>query len=357
LATLTRREPDPTDPSGDAPAGEGVARDAAPAAGLAAPPTGLPRGRGRTQRRGDQIFAGLTGVASAFVLVIIFAIGIFLVSRALPALDANSSNFLTEKQFLTEQSPPVFGIAALAFGTVLTSLLALLMAVPVALGVALYVTEYAPPRIARPVGYLVDLLAAVPSVVFGLWGLNFLLGRSEGLQVWLQDHLSFIPIFQNDIGAVGRSIFLASIVLAIMILPIIAAISREVFTQVPRANREAALALGATKLEMIRMAVLPYSRAGVISAIMLGLGRALGETIAIALVLSASFETTLQVLRATGGNTIAANIATKFGEADPTGRGALIATGLVLFVITLAVNMVARGIIYRSNRPDTRGAA
>jgi phosphate transport system permease protein len=314
-----------------------------------------PKGGGK--RRGDQIFSGLTGGAALLVLVVIFAIGVFLVSRALPALRDDGSNFLTEKQFLTDQQPPVFGIAALAFGTVLTSLLALIIAVPVALGVALYVTEYAPPRIARPLGYLVDLLAAVPSVVFGLWGLSFLLGRSKGLQTWLQDHLSWIPLFKNDIGAVGRSILLASIVLAIMILPIVAAISREVFTQVPQANREAALALGATKLEMIRVAVLPFSRAGVISAIMLGLGRALGETIAIALVLSASFETSIQVLRATGGNTIAANIATKFGEADPTGRGALIATGLVLFVITLAVNMVARGIIYRSNRLETRGAA
>jgi phosphate transport system permease protein len=314
-------------------------------------------GRRAAKRRGDQIFSLLTGGAALVVLVVIFAIGIFLVSRAIPALQDNSGNFLTEKQFLTDQKPPVFGIAALAFGTLLTSLLALVIAVPVALGVALYVTEYAPPRIARPLGYLVDLLAAVPSVVFGLWGLNFLLGRSEGLQNWLQDHLSWIPLFKNDVGSVGRSILLASIVLSIMILPIIAAISREVFTQVPQANREAALALGATKLEMIRTAVLPFSRAGVISAIMLGLGRALGETIAIALVLSASFDTSIQVLRATGGNTIAANIATKFGEADPTGRGALIATGLVLFVITLAVNMVARGIIYRSNRLETKGAA
>jgi phosphate transport system permease protein len=309
------------------------------------------------RRRGDQIFSGLTGLASLLVLVVIFAIGIFLVSRALPALRANGSNFLTEKQFLTEQTPPIFGIAALAFGTLLTSLLALVIAVPVALGVALFVTEYAPPRIARPIGYLVDLLAAVPSVVFGLWGLNFLLGHSGGLQTWLQDHLSWIPLFKNDVGAVGRSILLASIVLAIMILPIIAAICREVFTQVPQANREAALALGATKLEMIRTAVLPFSRPGVISAIMLGLGRALGETIAIALVLSASFDVSIQVLRATGGNTIAANIATKFGEADPTGRGALIATGLVLFVITLVVNMIARGIIYRNSRLETKGAA
>ncbi|MDQ1634704.1 MAG: phosphate transport system permease protein [Frankiaceae bacterium] len=318
---------------------------------------GVGGGRRGGKRRGDQIFSLLTGTAALTVLIVIFAIAIFLVSRAVPALRENSSNFLTEKQFLTDQKPPVFGIAALAFGTLLTSLLALVIAVPVALGVALYVTEYAPPRVARPLGYLVDLLAAVPSVVFGLWGLNFLLGHSEGLQVWLQDHLSWIPLFKNDIGSVGRSILLASIVLSIMILPIVAAISREVFTQVPQANREAALALGATKLEMIRTAVIPFSRAGVISAIMLGLGRALGETIAIALVLSASFDVSIQVLRATGGNTIAANIATKFGEADPSGRGALIATGLVLFIITLAVNMVARGIIYRSNRLETKGAA
>ena len=308
-------------------------------------------------RRGDRVFSGLTGGASLLVLVIIVLIGVFLVSKALPALQKDGSNFLTERQFLTDRAPPAFGIAALVFGTMLTSLLALLMAVPVALGVSLYVTEYAPPRVARPLGYLVDLLAAVPSVIYGLWGIDFLLSRSLGFQSFLQAHLSFIPLFANDVGAVGRSILLASIVLAIMIVPIIAAISREVFTQVPQANREAAFALGATKLEMIRMAVLPYSRAGVVSAVMLGLGRALGETIAIAIVLSASFDISLQILRATGGNTIAANIATKFGEADPVGRGALIATGLVLFAITLAVNMAARAVVYRSNRLETKGAA
>ncbi len=314
------------------------------------------RSRGKA-RLGDRIFSGLTGGASLLVFAVIILVAVFLISKALPSLHKDSSNFLTERQFLTDQSPPVFGIAALVFGTVLTSFLALVMAVPVALGVSLYVTEYAPPRVARPLGYLVDLLAAVPSVIYGLWGIDFLLGHSLGFQTFLQKHLSWIPIFSNDVGAVGRSILLASVVLAVMITPIIAAISREVFTQVPQANREAAYALGATKLEMIRTAVLPYSRAGVISAIMLGLGRALGETIAIAIVLSASFDISFQILRATGGNTIAANIATKFGEADPIGRGALIATGLVLFAITLAVNMGARAVIYRSNRLETRGAA
>lgn len=322
----------------------------APTAPPAAPASVASRRPTGKRRAGDRVFSGLTGAASLLVLVVIVLIAVFLITQAVPALRKDSANFLTERQFLTDQSPPVFGIAALVFGTVLTSVLALLMAVPVALGVSLYVTEYASPRVARPLGYLIDLLAAVPSVVYGLWGIDFLLGRSLGFQRFLQTHFSWIPLFANDVGAVGRSILLASIVLAIMITPIVAAISREVFTQVPQANREAALALGATKLEMIRTAVLPVSRPGVVSAIMLGLGRALGETIAIAIVLSASFDISFQILRATGGNTIAANIATKFGEADPVGRGALIATGLVLFAITLAVNMAARGVIYRGTR-------
>ncbi len=172
------------------------------------------RSRGKA-RLGDRIFSGLTGGASLLVFAVIILIAVFLISKALPSLHKDSSNFLTERQFLTDQSPPVFGIAALVFGTVLTSFLALVMAVPVALGVSLYVTEYAPPRVARPLGYLVDLLAAVPSVIYGLWGIDFLLGHSLGFQTFLQKHLSWIPIFSNDVGAVGRSILLASVVLAV----------------------------------------------------------------------------------------------------------------------------------------------
>jgi phosphate transport system permease protein len=169
------------------------------------------------------------------------------------------------------------------------------------------------------------------------------------MQRWLGTHLGFVPLFDNPEALYGRSIFAASVVLAIMVLPITAAILREVFHQVPNADREAALALGATRWEAIRMAVLPFSRSGVIGAVMLGLGRALGETIAIALVLAASYDVTLNVLKP-GGNTIAANIALKFGESGPLGREALIASGLVLFAITLAVNVAARGIVARSSR-------
>jgi phosphate transport system permease protein len=273
-------------------------------------------------------------------------------TKAWPAVSRDTSGFLTTKLWQPDNNPPVFGIAALAFGTLLSSLLALLVAGPVAIGIALYISDYAPRRLAAPIGYLVDLLAAVPSVVYGLWGLLFLAPHSAKFQQFLADHLGFIPLFDlGKNGVVGRSVLVASLVLALMILPIIAAISREIFLQVPQANREAALALGATKLEMIRLAVLPYSRSGVIGALMLGLGRALGETIAVALVLSLSYSTSFHIIDANvGGNTIAANIASQYQAAEPLGQRALIASGLVLFVITFAVNGLARYVVTRSNR-------
>ncbi len=306
----------------------------------------------RLTRRVDTLFRRTTGASALLVLVVIVAIAAFLVQKAIPALGTNHASFLTEREWLPDSDVSRFGIAALALGTIVTSIAALVIAVPVALGVALFISEYAPERLRRPLGYVTDLLAAVPSVVYGLWGVFFLVPRMQKLQVFLAGHLSWIPIFKVPGGRAvgGRSLFSASVVLAIMVLPIVAAISREVFVQVPQGNREAALALGATKLETIRTAVLPPSRPGVVSAVMLGLGRALGETIAVALVLSASFTPTLRVLNAEGGNTIAANIATKFGESGPTGRGALIASGLVLFAITLVVNVVARAILYRSRQ-------
>ena len=285
--------------------------------------------------------------AGAFVLLLILAISAFLVIRAVPAFSRAGADFLTEQSWFPDAAPPVFGIAALAFGTVLSSLLALVMAVPVALGTALFLTELAPPRLGRWTGYLVDLLAAVPSVVYGLWGVYFLVPKLVSVGEGLDSTLGFIPLFDSRNDTYGRSLFAASVVLAIMILPIVAAIAREVFRTVPRADREAAFALGATRWEMIRLAVLPYSRPGIIGAVMLGLGRALGETIAIALVLAASFKVDFHILEP-GGNTIAANIATKFGESGVQGRQALIASGLVLFAITLVVNVVARGVVYRS---------
>ncbi|GLX02910.1 phosphate ABC transporter permease subunit PstC [Microtetraspora sp. NBRC 16547] len=295
--------------------------------------------------RGDVPFRFASTGAGIVLLGIMAAIGVFLIVRAVPALQANTSHFLTEKTWNPNAVEPVFGIGALAFGTVLSSFLALVIAMPVAIGVALFISHYAPRRLAAILGYVIDLLAAVPSVVYGLWGVVFLVPFMRGPSEFLNTYFGWIPLFGGD-QVVGKSMLTASIVLAIMILPIIAAISREVFLQAPKMQEEAALALGATRWEMIRMAVLPFGRPGVISAAMLGLGRAMGETIAVALILPATFGISFQIL-GPNGNSIAANIANGFGEATDTGRGALIASGLVLFLITLVVNMGARLVIAR----------
>jgi phosphate transport system permease protein len=228
---------------------------------------------------------------------------------------------------------------------VLTSIIALLVAVPIALGIALFLSHYAPKRLATPLGFVIDLLAAVPSVVFGLWGRDVFMEPVRNFSTWLNEYFGWIPIFGGD-GPFGRSVLLGSLVLAIMVLPIVTSLSREIFQQTPGMNEEAALALGATRWEMVRIAVLPYGRPGVIAAVMLGLGRALGETIALALTLGSVFTISWNIIE-NGGNSIAANIANTFGEANETGRGALIASGLLLFGITLVVNMAARAIIYR----------
>lgn len=298
-------------------------------------------------QRGDRIFEGVaTGVAVG-VLGLLTLITIFLFVKAWPAFQSAGFGFFREKQWLFGDGKTQFGIAALAWGTVLSSAMALLFAVPVAVGSALFTTEYARPALGRWIGYVIDLLAAVPSVVYGLWGLLFLVPRMVPLQRWLAEHLGFIPFFHNPDGLFGKSMFAASVVLALMVLPIVAAVSREIFRQVPRDTREAALALGATKWEMIRTAVLPGSRSGLVGSIVLGLGRALGETIAIALVLAATFDINIAVLKP-GGNTIAANIATKFGEAGPLMRSALIASGLMLFGLTLLASIAGRRVLRRT---------
>jgi phosphate transport system permease protein len=312
---------------------------------------------GRAGRRGDAVFRGVTASAGVVVVALLGAIAVFLVVKALPALQHDASGFWTTKSWEPDTTGR-FGVAALVFGTVLTSVLALVIAVPVAIGVSLYITDYAPRRISRPLGYATDMLAAVPSVVYGLWGLFFLLPRMVGLQRFLADHLGWIPLFHDPTGRAAtfsKSVLGAAVILAIMILPIIAAISREVLRQVDPGHKEAALALGATRWEMVRLTVLPPSRAGIVSAVMLGLGRALGETIAVALVIGNTYTTSWHILTP-GGNTIAANIANRFGEAGSLGRSALIASGLVLFAITLVVNLVARWVIHRSGRVERSAA-
>ncbi|MEH0842634.1 phosphate ABC transporter permease subunit PstC [Micromonospora sp. CPCC 205711] len=339
------------------PAGSAVAADfsATPTSRGSRGPIGGGGALPRRQKFGaETVFRLLTMAAGSVVLITIVAIAAFLVTKAVPALRANTVNFFSFEGWFPNDPEPKFGIGALAFGTVLSATIALLIAVPVALGIALFLTHYAPRRLGTALGFLVDLLAAVPSVVFGLWGRDYLVGPVTDLSVWLNTYFGWIPIFGGE-GPFGRSVLLGALVLAIMVLPIVTSLSREVFLQTPTANEEAALALGSTKWEMIRTAVLPYGRPGVIGAVMLGLGRALGETIALALTLSFIYNISFNILE-NGGNSIAANIAVKFGEANDVGRGALIASGLVLFVITLIVNMTARAIIYR-RREFTESAA
>lgn len=302
------------------------------------------RVRGTSVRLGDRIFTNLTRLAGIFVLALMASIGGFLVWKAIPAFSDNTGNFFTTQVWFPDADPPLFGIAALAFGTAISSVMAMIIAVPIAIGTALFIGFYANRKVSTSLGFVIDVLAAVPSIIYGLWGLQVLMNHMEGITKWLNDYLGFIPLFSNEIGIYTKSIFIASVVLAIMILPTISALSREVFVQVPRAHREAALALGATRWEMIRMSVLPFGKPGVISATMLGLGRALGETIAVALILSAAFEINWHITEP-GGNTFAANIALKWNEAGPNGLSALIASGLILFIITLVVNMIARSII------------
>jgi phosphate transport system permease protein len=310
--------------------------------------TGTRGRRGRrlsTGRLGDALFGVSARGSGILLLLIIAAIAVFLIAKAVPALRADKANFITSQEWNPDGAQPRFGIAQLTFGTLLSSVLALIMATPVAIGIALFIAFYAPRRLASGLGYVVDLLAAVPSVIYGLWGLQFFVPKMAHVADFLHDHVGWIPLFGGD-SVGGQSMLTAAIVLAIMILPIISSISREVFLQVPSANVEAALALGATRWEVIRMAVLPFGRSGMVSAAMLGLGRALGETIAVALVLSTAPGISLHILKP-GGNTFAANIANTFGMASPRGKDALIASGLVLFLITLIVNMAARAIVAR----------
>jgi phosphate transport system permease protein len=295
--------------------------------------------------RGDATFRGLTRTAGVSVLVLIAAIAVFLIAKAVPAIQKDTVNFFTSSAWSPDASPSVFGIAALAAGTLVSSVLALIIGVPVAVGVALFISHYAPRRLAQGLGYIVDLLAAVPSVVYGLWALVYLVPAMVPLSKWLHTYLGFIPIFASD-GTYGKSLLVGGVVLAVMILPIVAAISREVFLLAPREHIEAAYALGATRWETMRMVVLPYGRPGVISATVLGFGRALGETIAVALILPANYIATLHILEPKG-NSIAANIANVYGDAGDIGRGALIASGLVLFAITLIVNIGARLVVAR----------
>ncbi|MEM8620814.1 MAG: phosphate ABC transporter permease subunit PstC [Actinomycetota bacterium] len=302
------------------------------------PPDGPapPRRAEQTSKVGDRVFSGLSLFAGVMILITLAGVFIFLLTEAWPALFADPEELKGDKTFIEFVTP-------LVFGTIWAAVTALVIAMPLAVLVALFISHYAPRKLAQTLGYFVDLLAAIPSVVFGLWGIAVLapiLARS--VYPWLEDNLGFLPFFAGPASTSGRTMMTAGIVLAVMILPIVTAISREVFLQTPRLHEEASLALGATRWEMIRQAVLPYGRSGVISGGMLGLGRALGETMAVTIILSPADIITFNVISNQNPNTIAANIALKFPESSGLDINRLIATGLVLFAITFIVNFAAR---------------
>ncbi len=292
-------------------------------------------GRGRT---GDKVFSGLTLGAGCLILFVLFCVAAFLLWQALPTLGADPSTISGGNGFWAYIWPIVIG-------TLIAAAIALVLATPVGVGVALFISHYAPRRLAQGLGYVVDLLAAIPSVVYGAWGIAVLAPALVGPYTWLAEHAGWIPIFTGPASQTGKTMLTAGIVLSVMILPIITSLSREIFLQAPKLHEEAALAMGATRWEMIKMAVFPFARPGVISAVMLGLGRALGETMAVAMVLSGGGL--IASLIKSGNQTIAAEVALNFPEAYGLRLSELIAAGLVLFVITLAVNMIARWIISR----------
>lgn len=296
---------------------------------------------------GDRVFAGTAKTAAIIILATLASVAIFLVYEGYPGFTAEEGATRPKSSFWNYVGP-------LAFGTVLASVVALAAATPVAIGIALFISHFAPRRLSQALGYTIDLLAAVPSVVFGLWGVTALAPLLVPGMDWLEDNLGFIPLFAGPASGSGRTMLTAGLVLAVMILPITTAICREVFLQTPRLHEEASLALGATRWEMIRMAVFPHARSGIISGAMLGLGRALGETLAVTLVLSPAILYSFNLIGTANSSTIASNIALQFPEATGARVDVLIATGLVLFVITFAVNYAARKVVAR--RSEFSGA-
>jgi phosphate transport system permease protein len=296
--------------------------------------------------RGDKIFGGLATGSGVAVIALVALVAAFLIKTAAPSLYHDHAHFLYSRQWSLTAGNLHFGVAGMFYTTVLISAFAMALAVPIAVGIALFLTFSMPRRIAVPLAALVDLLAAVPSVVYGIWGIYVLSPKISPFEGKVESALSWFPLFGHT-GVSRGTIFTGGVVLAIMILPIITAVSREVFSQVPQTQVEAALGMGATRWEMIRLSVLPFGKSGVVSAAMLGLGRALGETIAVTLILStpptgAPFKSSLF----NGGETFASKIANNAQEFDsPAKTGAFIAAGLMLFILTFAVNAVARMIV------------
>ena len=305
--------------------------------------TRAPRG-GVVRRPGDLMFSGASLGSALLILVILAGVAIFLTAEALPVFSADPADITGGEGFFSYVWPRVVG-------TFIASIIAMVVATPIAVGIALFISHYAGRRVGGTLGFIIDLLAAVPSVVFGMWGWQVFAVKLAPMYGWLEDNLGFIPLCEDG-STTGRTLLTASLVLAVMILPIITSVSREVFLQTPKLHEEAALALGATKWEMIRTAVIPFGTPGVIGGTMLGLGRALGETMAVAIILSPGAFTWNII--GSGNKTIPSEIALNFPEAAGLRLSELIAAGLVLFVITLVVNLFARWIVDR--RSEFSGA-
>jgi phosphate transport system permease protein len=278
---------------------------------------------------------------------ILFLIGFFLLVKGLPALRIAKLSYFTTSGYNTVGKHVHFGALAQMYGTVIVSLIAVVVGVPIAIGAALYITECAPLRSRRALIAMIDLGAAVPSIIYGLWALHVFQPEVTGISGWMTRHLSFIPLFKGTSPPYNSSFFIAGLIVGLMIIPIVTSVSREVFSLTPPGEREGALALGATRAQMIRAVVLPFGRGGLIGASMLGLGRALGETIAVAVILGQEFVVSPHILDH-GGSTVASFIAVEFGTGGTLGTSDLLLLGFVLFVFTLVINLIASAVVNRS---------
>jgi phosphate transport system permease protein len=302
---------------------------------------------------GDRAFRGLALGAGLSVLAILALIAIVTIKQSWLVFQTEGLRFVTSSKW--DPAHERFGALAFIYGTVVASLIGVVLAVPLSLGIALFTTELAPRRLRKPVVYVVDLLAAIPSVVYGLWALAVFKTPAQHVYQHIADTIGKVPGFSRFLGgqASGASFFTAGLVLAVMITPIVTAISREVLATIAQDDKNAALAMGATRWEMLRVAVFPRARSGLVGAVMLGLGRALGETIAVALVIGSSHQITSHLFKP--GDSMAAVIAHEFGEgqSDPLHRAALIGLAVLLFAFTIVINVVARVI---ANRSTANGA-
>jgi len=318
-------------------------------------PAQTPRRIAPVRNTGDRIFFAGTRLGAIAVVGVIGCVGTFLAVRAAPALAVAKLHFLTTQAW--EPDIHDFGVAGVLSGTVLIALVALIVATPISLGLALFISEIAPEKVRRVLISLVDLMAAVPSVVYALWGLEFFEGRVVGVARWLATWAGWFPLFHvhsattdSSLGTAttySASIFVVGLVVSLMVMPIQCSVMREAFSQAPLGEREGAYALGGSRWGMITSVVLPFGRGGIVGGTMLGLGRALGETIVVYLIISSSYGINWHILQS-GGNSISSLIALQHGDADSFGIAALMAAGLTLFALTLVVNLVASAIISRS---------